>query len=210
MNSNKTDRNYSIFLFVVFALVWAWSGWKPATPENWFLEHSIVLFLLPLVLLFMWRIRLSKLSLSLIVLFTILHTIGAHYNYGSVPFGVTVGNLLGTGGNMYDKFVHYCFGLLIVYPVSEALTRMLELKSFWNYFFSFHLILAWSAVYEMIEWVTVLKIDNPQLAYLYIGGNDPFDTAKDMVLAGLGALITLSLVAYLNYRKSGHANGPQV
>ncbi len=192
---------YAVFLFIVFALTWTWSGWNPTTPENWFLEHAVFLFLLPLVLIFLWRIKLSKLSLTLIVFFTMLHIIGSHYNYGSVPFGSALGNVLGMGGNVYDKFVHFSFGLLIAYPLSEAILRMINLKYFWNYFFSFHIILAWSAVYEMIEWVTVIRIDDPHLAYLYIGGNDPFDTAKDMLIAGLGAILTLSLVAYLSSRK---------
>ena len=193
-DKNTGPRSYEIFIFIVFTLVWVWSWWQPANPQNWFLENKIVFFSLPLIFLILWRIPLSKLALSAIALFLVLHLIGAHYNYGSVPLGATLGNVFKMGGNLYDKFVHFFFGFLIVYPINELISRIFNLKSFWNYFISFNIILAWSALYEIIEWLSVFGID-PHLAYLFIGGNDPFDTTKDMAVAGLGALLALCLVA---------------
>lgn len=49
----------------------------------------------------------------------ILHMIGSHYTYSEVPFGVTLQRLLGADRNMYDRFVHFCFGFLIAYPMRK-------------------------------------------------------------------------------------------
>lgn len=180
----------ALFLLLILLAVWVWSGWRPANSENWFLEAHLVLFFVPLLSLFFWYVHLSKTSLVFITLFFILHAIGAHYNYGSVPFGETVGHAFGSSGNVYDRIVHFAFGFLFVYPIREIILRTSATKGFWSYFFPFMIILACSSVYEVMEWLSFANLP-PEQGYLFIGGNDPFDAQKDMALAGLGSIILL-------------------
>jgi putative membrane protein len=193
-------KHYAWFLAVAFLAVWFWSWWNAADPHNWLLENELVFFFVPFVIILFSTMRFSRRSLTLITLFMMLHVIGAHYNYGSVPFGVTVGNAFGIHQNEYDKLVHFSFGLLIVYPLWEMLKRLTKTDGFWSYFLAFNLILSWSAFYEIMEWLTVSNVD-PHLGYLYIGGNDPFDTQKDMLMAGIGAVLTLVIVGLIRFRQ---------
>lgn len=188
------NDKYVYFLLGVFLATWVWSIWKPASHLNWFLENKMVLLFIPIIYLLLIRyIRFSKLSLTLVTIFLLLHIVGAHYNYGSVPFGYTLGNAFGAGGNMYDKLVHFSFGFFISYPIREFFLRVAKTKGFWGYLLPFNMILAMGALYETFEWITVLRYGEAA-GYLFIGGNDPFDTTKDLTAAALGSLFALSIV----------------
>ncbi|MBI3259781.1 MAG: DUF2238 domain-containing protein [Ignavibacteriae bacterium] len=179
--------------------VWLWSAYNPANSLDWFTENKMTFFFLPIVFGFcIWYVQFSKLSFTLITTFLILHIIGSHYGYGSVPFGYTLADWTGVDSNNYDKLVHFSFGLLIVYPLREFFLRVSPAKGFWAYLLPFNAVMMMAALYEIFEWVTVLQLD-PKTAYLFIGGNDPFDTTKDMFVAAVGALITLSIVAILEW-----------
>ncbi len=194
---NNFDRYYKILLLVVFLLFWGWSMWNPTHQDNWLLENKAVFFSAPFIyFLFIWYIKFSKLSLTLVTLFTLLHLVGAHYDYGSVPFGTTLGTIFETSNNLYDKIVHFSFGLLIVYPLREMFLRIAKMKGFWSYLSPFMAIITLGTFYEIYEWITVLKY-NPDVGYLFIGGSDPFDATKDLFVAMIGSLITLFLVAWL-------------
>ena len=197
------QRFYKQFLLIVFLVVWVWSMWNPASQENWFLENKAVFVSMPIIyFLFVWYIKFSKLSLTLVTVFLILHVIGAHYNYGSVPIGKTLGALLaGEGTNIYDKIVHFSFGLLVVYPLREFFLRVAQLRGFWGYLVPYMAILTLASYYEIFEWVTVMQYDT-NVGYLFIGGSDPFDTTKDLFVAAVGALITLVTVAILEWAQS--------
>lgn len=189
------EKQYQLSLFSIFLFVWAWSSWHPASSQNWFVENSMTFLFVPIIFGFcMWYMQLSKLSFSLITLFLILHIIGTHYNYGSVPFGNTLSTLLTIQGNIYDKFVHFSFGLLILYPLREFFMTTSLAKGMWGYLLPFNAILGLSALYEIFEWLTVLRLP-PDIAYLFIGGSDPFDTTKDMFAAMVGALLAILIIS---------------
>lgn len=188
------QKHYKFFLFSIFIAAWAMSAWHPGNKQNWFAENTLLFICLPITVgLSMRYIQLSKLSYALITAFLILHIIGSHYGYASVPFGATLGSLFWVGGNIYDKFVHFSFGLLMLYPLREFLIRMASIKDVLSYLLPYIGILGLSAAYEIFEWLAVLRLD-PHVGYLFIGGSDPFDTSKDMFMAGTGALISLLII----------------
>lgn len=189
------DTYYRYFLLAAFLSVWVWSVWQPQSPLNWYLENKMVLLFIPIIyFLFVRFIQFSKLSLTLITIFIMLHLVGAHYGYGSVPFGFKLGEFFGVGGNQYDKLVHFAFGFLIVYPMREFFLRVAKAKGFWGYLYPFSLILCFGALYEIFEWFTVLQYGG-SIGYQFIGGSDPFDTTKDLAAAAVGSLSGLVVVA---------------
>ena len=188
------------FLLVIFLAVWVWAAIYPTDRHDWLLENCLVFISVPLVLLAGRYFRLSSLSYGLITLFMILHIIGSHYTYSEVPFGYVLQSWLGAGRNMYDRLVHFSFGLLLAYPIREVFLRVARVKGFWGYYLPFDVTLAFSAVYEIIEWIAAANVD-PQTGLAFLGSQgDIWDTQKDMTMAGIGALLTMIITALVNLR----------
>lgn len=128
----------------------------------------------------------------------ILHVIGSHYTYSEVPFGYTLQEWLGASRNMYDRLVHFSYGFLLAYPVREVFMRLAHAKGIWGYFFPVDITFALSAVYEIIEWRTAANVDlSAGLAFLGSQG-DIWDAQKDMLMAGIGAILAMLIVFIVN------------
>jgi putative membrane protein len=189
---------FKIFLFIAFLAVWAWAAIDPLFRHDWLLENYLVFVFVPIILILGRYFRLSNLSYSLITMFMMLHVIGSHYTYSEVPFGDTLQAWLGADRNMYDRLVHFSFGFLLAYPIREVFMRVAHTRGFWAYFMPVDLTFAFSAIYEVIEWRTAANVDlSAGLAFLGSQG-DIWDAQKDMLLAGLGAIIAMAIVALIN------------
>lgn len=191
---------YQKILIGVFILVWLWAAWQPLYRHDWLLENYLVFIFVPLILLAGRYFRLSNVSYTLITLFMIFHVIGSHYTYAQVPFGYTLQQWFGADRNMYDRLVHFSFGFLLAYPIREVFMRRAGAKGFWSYYFPFDLTLAFSAAYEIIEWLTAANVD-PQAGLAFLGAQgDVWDAQKDMLMAGIGALAAMLIIAIINWR----------
>lgn len=189
---------YKLFLFLAFVAVWVWAAWNPLFRHDWLLENYLVFVFVPIILLFGRYFKLSNLSYTLITAFMILHVIGSHYTYVEVPFGYTLKNWLHADRNMYDRLVHFSFGFLLGYPIREVFIRVAKTKGFWSYFMPVDLTFAGSAIYEIIEWLTARNVDlSAGLAFLGSQG-DIWDAQKDMLMAGIGAIIAMAIVFIIN------------
>jgi putative membrane protein len=187
-------------LLVAFVAVWTWAAIRPLFREDWWLENYLVFLFFPLILLLAHYFKLSNISYTLITVFGILHVIGSHYTYSLVPFGYTLQRWFGAERNMYDRLVHFSFGLLLAYPIREAFLRIAKVRGFWGYYLPLDVTLAMSAVYEIIEWLVAAKVD-PKQALSFLGSQgDVWDAQKDMLSAGIGALILMLIVAVINCR----------
>jgi len=189
---------YQKLLAFLFTAAWVWAAINPLYPYGWLLENVLVLIAIPLILLFGRHFRLSSASYTLITLFLILHVLGSHYTYSEVPFGETLGEWFGSERNTYDRLVHFTFGLLLAFPIREAMRRLEAKGIFWNYWLPLCLVFSFSAIYEVLEWLTVLTV-NPEVSVDFVGAQgDVWDAQKDMFLAGIGAFITLTIVLAWN------------
>jgi putative membrane protein len=194
------DRWYKLSLVVIFLCAWGLAAVKPRFPHDWLLENYLVFIFVPLILLAGRYFRLSNLSYTLITIFMILHVIGAHYTYSEVPFGFTLQEWFGASRNMYDRVVHFSFGLLFGYPVREVFMRLSRAKGFWSYYFPVELTLAFSCIYEIIEWLTAARVD-PAAGLAFLGTQgDVWDAQKDMLLAGIGTVLTMLVTMSINLR----------
>lgn len=195
---------YHLFLFLAFLGVWVWSAVEPKYPEDWLLENLLVFLFVPIIVLAGRYFRLSNASYTLIVLFMVLHLIGSHYTYSEAPFGYTLQRWIGADRNMYDRLVHFAFGLLLAYPMREMFLRVAKSGGFWSYWLPVVLTLAFSAMYEIVEWGVAAHVD-PGAGMAFLGAQgDPWDAQKDMLLAALGATITMVLVALATWVRERH------
>lgn len=185
-------------LSLAFIITWLWAAYKPLYFHDWLLENILVFIFVPIIYLTGRYFQFSLFSYTLITIFMILHVIGSHYTYAETPFGDTLGRWLGTKRNMYDRLVHFAFGLLIVYPIREMSVRIAKTKGFWGYFVPFMIISAFAGFYEIIEWIAAINVD-PVAGSAFLGTQgDEWDAQKDMALAIVGAFITLSIVMLVN------------
>ena len=92
------------------------------------------------------------------------------------------------------------FGLLLGYPIRELFCRVAGARGFWGYYLPLDLTMSFSMLYELIEWAAA-ELFGGDLGQAYLGTQgDIWDAHKDMALATLGALITMSVVALINWK----------
>ena len=187
-------------LLLVFVAVWVWAAINPLFPHDWLLENYLVFIFVPIIVLTGRYFRLSDVSYTLITLFMIMHVIGSHYTYAEVPFGDVLQEWLGASRNMYDRLVHFSFGFLLAYPIREVFLRVTKVKGFWGYYLPFDVTLAYSAAYEIIEWIAAANVD-PAAGLAFLGSQgDIWDAQKDMTLAGIGAMLAMIIIALINLK----------
>jgi putative membrane protein len=157
----------------------------------------VLIFLgVPLVIGLGFYFRLSNLSYTLITIFLVLHVIGSHYTYAEVPFGDTLQRWFDSDRNLYDRLVHFSFGLLLAYPVREVFVRITRARGVWSFYLPIELTLAFSAIYELMEWAAAVVVA-PEAGLAFLGAQgDVWDAQKDMALAGLGSILTM-LITFL-------------
>jgi putative membrane protein len=195
-------RRYLIILWGVFAVIWIALCLRPRYWATWWTENGLLLGLVVVLVLTRRRFPLSVVSHTLIVVFLTLHTIGAHYSYSEVPYNqwwqAVFGRPMHGGRNHYDRMVHFCYGLLLSYPVREIFLRIAGVRGFWGYYLPLDVTMSFSMLYELIEWGYAATVGG-QAGQSFLGTQgDEWDAHKDMALASLGALITMSVVALIN------------
>jgi len=199
-------RRYILLLSGVFAAVWAALAVAPRHRDDWLLENVLVALLLIALLASYRRFPLSRTSYTLIFLFLCLHEVGAHYTYSEVPydawtrglFGFSFNELVGWRRNNFDRVIHFCYGLLLAYPVREVFLRIANVRGFWGYFLPLDVTMSTSMVYELIEWGAAAYFGGA-LGAAYLGTQgDIWDAHKDMLLASLGGALSVTAAALVN------------
>jgi putative membrane protein len=141
------------------------------------------------------KLALSDASYLLLFGFLMLHEWGAQHKYASVPLGLWLQAALGDPRNPYDRFVHCAYGLMAAYPMQEWFMRSAGVRNGFRYFLPIQFTLACSAVYEILE-ALVASIVSPQHGEDFVGmQGDMWDAQKDMLMAALGAVVAMGLVA---------------
>jgi putative membrane protein len=196
---------YPHWLLVAFGVLWLVLAIRPHDRVVWLTENVMTAAAL---LALVWTHAdwpVSDLSYSLVFVFLVLHTIGAHYTYARVPYfavaetrsGITLIEFFGWTRNHYDRLVHFAYGLLIAYPAWELLERYAGPAAGWSYFLAPALIMATSMAFEVIEWWAAELLGGPAGSD-YVGAQgDPWDAQKDMALATGGSIIAMLATAML-------------
>ena len=201
-------RSYVLVLAALLTMLWVALAIAPLHRDDWLLENALLVLACAALALTYRRFPFSRISYTLIFIFLCLHTIGAHYTYAEVPYdawckaltGTTFNELVGWRRNNFDRLVHFSYGLLLAYPIREVFLRVAGVRGFWGYCLPLDLTMSTSALYELIEWGAA-EIFGGDLGAAYLGTQgDVWDAHKDMALASLGALIAMSVTAWINSR----------
>jgi putative membrane protein len=196
VRSNFRKNRLLHVLLIVYLIVWVIAAINPPHPDDWLLENMLVFTFVPVLVLTYKRFSLSDLSYLTITAFMILHSIGAHYTYAEVPFGFWLKEAFNLSRNHFDRIVHFSFGLLMAYPIREIFLRVAHTRGFWAYYLPLDVTLAFSALYEIVEWLAA-AMTNPELGAAYLGTQgDQWDAQKDMGIAAIGAL-TCMLITFI-------------
>ena len=184
-------------LLAVIAVVFAWSGVTPHDRFTWVLEVAPVLIGVPILLATGRRFPLTPLLYTLLAAHACILMVGGRYTYAEVPVGFWVSEALGLARNHYDRLGHFAQGFVPAVLAREVLVRTSPLKgSRWLPAVVIAFCLAFSALYELVEWWTAVATGDSATAFLGTQG-DVWDTQWDMFLALIGAvtaLVTLSRV----------------
>ncbi len=183
-------------------LVWILAAIEPLYPSDWLLENLLVFVSVAVLAATYRRFQFSNLSYGLFTVFLSLHLMGSHYTYTETPFGFWLQDWFGFERNHYDRIVHFCFGLLLAYPMREILLQKSGLTRAWSYCITINCVLAFSAVYEVLE-IIAAAIVSPELGDAYLGTQgDEWDAQKDSALATLGSVIAMLVCWYYAGRKA--------
>ncbi|MEX0727291.1 MAG: DUF2238 domain-containing protein [Planctomycetaceae bacterium] len=201
-------------LFFVFLLFLAGSCLAPPYPHYLLMQHAPTLLAAWLLAYVANRYEISRLSFAAIVLFLMLHTLGARYLYSYTPYdvwsekllGISISDTFGFERNHYDRLVHFSYGLLMAVPIQEFERRHLKLSPTVASVLAIECILATSAAYELLEWLVAI-VFTPDWADKFLGQQgDMFDAQKDTALATLGAMISISVLSLTKGGKSHTLN----
>lgn len=148
------------------------------------------------------RLTLSESAFMSYVAFLGIHVVASHYLYSYVPYdewlsvvGININETFGFKRNMFDRLVHFCYGLLLYGVMFDGLGRYFGVDRAKTHLIAMGFVMASSMVYELIEWAIAMLM-SPQTAEQYNGQQgDIWDAHADMALASLGSLVAVALMS---------------
>lgn len=180
---------------LVFLGTFVWSAIGPKDYPTWVLEVFPAVIAIVLIVYTWRRFPLTPLLYWLILVHAVILMVGGHYTYAEVPAGEWVRELVGGVRNNYDKLGHVAQGFVPAILAREILIRrsILNKTKGWLALFVVSICLAFSALYEMLEWWVAIAAGLAADAFLGTQGY-AWDTQSDMFLAMVGAIAALVLL----------------
>ena len=184
-----------LVLLLLGLAVLVWSGISPKDRLTWWLEVAPVLIGVPILVATHRRFPLTPLAYRLLLLHAVVLMVGGRYTYAEVPFGYFLKDVFHFTRNHFDRIGHLAQGFVPAILAREILIRKTPLRpGGWLFFLVTTVCLAFSALYELIEWATALIGGGSAEAFLGTQG-DPWDAQWDMFLCLIGALASQLLLS---------------
>lgn len=171
---------------------------KPLEWSSYLLHQAGTLVFLAMLLAMYRYWHISSRAYTLAMMFLLIHIIGARYLYSFVPyddwmqslFGFKLNEVFGWQRNMYDRLVHFSYGLLLFAAMYESLAHLLKIQSVKALItITLMLNMSTSMLYELFEWGLAMTM-SPEAAEAYNGQQgDIWDAHSDMALALVGGII---------------------
>ena len=180
-------------------MLWSWIG--PFDRVTWWLESIPVVIAIPLLWATRSNFPLTRLCYYLIAIHCAILLVGAHYTYARVPAGFWVQDLFDFSRNHYDRIGHIAQGFIPAMIARELFIRLdIVTRKGWRFFLVVCFCLAFSAFYELLEWLSAILGGEGSTDFLGTQG-DVWDAQWDMFLALCGAICAQLLLARLQDRQ---------
>ena len=190
-----------IVWLLIFISVFIWSGIEPKDYFTWFLEVTPAIIGVVLLTTTHKYFPLTPLLYILILIHCVILMVGGHYTYAEVPLFETLKPIFGFERNNYDKVGHFAQGFVPAIIAREILIRkQVVVFNVWRNFIIVCICLAFSAFYELIEWLVAISTGESAEAFLGTQGY-VWDTQTDMALALLGACCALALLSKIHNKQ---------
>ncbi len=177
------------------------SGIAPYDRLTWLLEVVPVLIALPLLWFTRERYPLTGLLYGLITLHCLVLILGGAYTYARVPLGYWMAEVVGAERNPYDKIGHFFQGFVPALIAREVLLRGEHVRGGRMLAFLVTcVVLAISAVYELVEWGAAVAIGQGADEFLGTQGYQ-WDTQSDMLFALIGSTVALLFLSSFHDRQ---------
>ena len=205
----KSVRISSLIVLIVMLL----ASIQPLEWSSYLLHQAGTLIFMAAMLLAYRYLKISSHAYVLSMGFLLIHIIGARYLYSYVPyddwtqslFGFKLNDTFGWQRNMYDRLVHFSYGLLLFAAMFEGLKASLHVPSPRQLIaITLMLNMASSMLYELFEWGIAMTL-SAEDAESYNGQQgDLWDAHKDMALALLGGIISAIIYSVTPSRSALH------
>jgi putative membrane protein len=193
---NGARSLWLLLITVVSATLW--SVWRPNDIATWAFElvPGLAATALLLWLGFSGRFRFSSVVYVVCALQFVILAAGAKYTYEQVPLFDWLRDTLHLSRNHADRLGHFFQGMSPTLVVRELLLRRTNLRRRWVAgCLAGSVALAFSACYEIIEWLWVVGF-YPGKGPAWLGHQgDPWDAQADMLMALCGAIVAATLLA---------------
>lgn len=169
---------------------------QPYSYSTWWMETSFIFIGLPFAIFTVKRFPLSPLLYRLIALHCLILMVGGHYTYARVPLGEWMKDWFHFTRNNYDRIGHLAQGFIPAILAREVLLRTSpfgQIKSKWLPVCVTAVCLAFSALFEMIEWWSAVAGGDSTVDFLGTQG-DIWDAQWDMFCALVGAIAAQALL----------------
>ncbi len=182
---------YRGFLVVVVT-AFVWSAIRPLDWWTWFFELSLGLCSVAVLIGTRRRFPLSGLAYGLAAAHFVILACGARYTYAEMPLFNVLRDAFHLGRNHFDRVGHFAQGFVPAIVVREVLRRVTGVRPGRMLgFLCICVCLAFSAFYEIFEWLVVIKF-YPTSGPEWLGmQGDPWDAQEDMFMALLGATLSI-------------------
>ena len=208
----KWPKTVLVSSFVVI-IVMLLASIEPLEWSSYLLHQAGTLIFMAMMLTAYRYLSIGIHAYSLSMLFLLIHIIGARYLYSYVPYddwshallGFKLTDYFGWQRNMYDRLVHFSYGLLLFAAMYNGLKAILRLPSPRQLIaITLLLNMASSMLYELFEWGIAMTL-SAEDAEAYNGQQgDMWDAHKDMALALLGGLISAVLYTFTPLKRVLH------
>ena len=187
-------------LLAIFAVIFVWSAIRPHDYFTWLLEVFPAIIGAALLIATRKRFPLTTLLYVLLFVHAVILAVGGHYTYALVPFGFWMQDAFGFTRNHYDRIGHFAQGFVPAILAREILIRFRVVRGrAWLFTIVVAICLAFSALYELLEW-SVAELSGTKAESFLGTQGDVWDTQKDMALAMIGAIVAQLVLGRLHDR----------
>jgi putative membrane protein len=207
MTPSSTHRAH-LFLLLTAAAYLVWSGFAPNGRFNWLMETLPAIAGGAILVATSRRFPLTNTSYTLIWLFSLILMTGGHYTYAEVPIGNWARDTFSLSRNHFDRIGHFFQGVIPAMVARELLIRTSPLKpGKWLFTICAAIALAISASYELFEWWYAVTFGGKQADDFLGSQGDIWDAQNDMLMALIGAVVSLAALGRVQDRQMGESAG---